>query len=101
EEIIYLIDDKEEVSEVDIRTGYFVDKDKGRNKAEVIQERYSNTFSKSIYIVKDYTEFKKAVNLREDENVIIIGSGKDVSVLKDFYKNEQNHRIEKGITGGL
>src|SRR5690625_313531 len=116
---IYILDDGSDVTKTDIQLGMYVDRDKGKNRADVLAKRYGGVFTTKIMTVTNVERLysnmqdtqekntqKRERHQREfedvtDKNTLVIGFGKTYSTSNDVFSRVLKIKSNKGVKGTL
>lgn len=95
---IYLCDNEENVEKEQYIYGNYIEEDIGKNKVDVLIERYKNVFSTRLYKLSRERYMYAVENFKETGNVVIIGRGNERVDIDRMFNDFYNVRE---ITGGL
>src|SRR5690625_7039081 len=112
---IYILDDGSDVTKTDIHLGMYVDRDKGKNRADVLAKRYGGVVTTKIMTVTNVERLysnmqdteekntqKRERHQREfedvtDKNTLVIGFGKTYSTSNDVFSRVLKIKSNKGV----
>lgn len=98
---IYLGDNGLPVTRADILLGNFVEEDYGKNRVDVLKERYGEVFTTRLYKLEKESYGSAVQNFSEYGNVVILGFNTTAEVIEKVYEDlYQGRRINK-VYGGL
>lgn len=96
---IYMLDKKDRVTNRDVVVGEFLQEDIGKNKVDVIINRYRNIFTVKMYKVSREMYKKMETNLLDRGNIILIGEHE--GQISTMFNRLNIARVNKGVYGGL